>query len=168
MQLIKVNKARYRRHLNIVIGACVASLTIGSLAIAQVLIALFPDESGSHFYWNLSGAIVSCIAIGLLLNKFRTHEFMTEVAYVWDLKQSLNKINRKMRKLEAASLEGNVNALLALHYSYAGSRLLWQLDDNNIIMEELSAKEVELDNLAAKFKLVLSANDYDELMLQEF
>lgn len=168
MKLIKVNKARYRRHLNIVIAVCIVSLVIGSLAISQTLIALFPDQSGSHFHWNLSGVVASCVVIGLILNKYRHHNFMIEVIYVWELKKALNRINRRMRKLESAAHEGNVKALLALYYSYAGSSLLWQLDDNSIVMEELVAKQKELDNLALKFNITLNVDDYDDKILKEF
>ena len=52
MQLIEINKTRYRRHLNVVIAGCIGGLIIGSLAISQTLIALFPHESGSNFNWN--------------------------------------------------------------------------------------------------------------------
>lgn len=168
MQLIEINKARYRRHLNIVIASCVGGLAIGSLAISQTLIALFPDESGSHFNWNLLGVVISSVTIAWLLNKFRTHDFMTEVVYVWELKQTLNKINRRMLKLKAASVKGNADALLAIHYSYAGSRLLWQLDDNTIVMDELTIQQAELDNIAAKYNLILNTDDYDASILKQF
>ena len=138
MQLKQINKQRYRRHLNIVIIVSIISLALGSLGIAQALIAFFPDESGSHFHWNLLGVIVSAVSIGFTLHKFRNHTFMYEVTYVWDLKQSLNKINRKMRQLQSAANQGNYHALLALHFSCAGSRLLWQLDDNTILMDDLA------------------------------
>jgi hypothetical protein len=124
MQLIQIDKARYRKHLNRVIIGCGLALAIGSLAISQLLIALFPDESGSHFHWNLIGVVITSLTIGWALNKYRTHDYMTEVVYVWDLKQALNKITRKMAKLKAAGREGNPQALLAIHYSYAGSRLV--------------------------------------------
>ncbi len=168
MQLIQINKARYRKHLNRVIVGCAASLAIGSLAISQTLIVLFPDESGSHFHWNLLGVIVTSIGIGWLLNKYRTHPFMTEVVYVWELKQALNKITRKMAKLKAAGREGNPDALLAIHYSYAGSRLLWQLDDNTITMDDLAIKQAELDSVAAKFNLTLNADEYNDAILKQF
>jgi hypothetical protein len=168
MQLIEINKVRYRRHLNIVIASCVGGLAIGSLAISQTLIALFPDESGSHFNWNLLGVVISSVTIAWLLNKFRTHDFMTEVVYVWELKQTLNKINRRMLKLKAASVKGNADALLAIHYSYAGSRLLWQLDDNTIVMDELTIQQAELDNIAAKYNLILNTDDYDASILKQF
>jgi hypothetical protein len=168
MQLIEINKARYRRHLNLVIVACVAGLALGSLAISQTLIALFPNESGSHFYLNLLGVVIASVMIAGLLHKYRTHEFMTEVVYVWDLKQALNKINRRMLKLKAAGREGNAKALLAIHYSYAGSRLLWQLDDNTIIMDELVIAQTELNSLAAKYNLTLNADAYDERILKQF
>lgn len=166
MQLIEINKVRYRRHLNIIIAGCIGSLIIGSLAISQTLIALFPDESGKHFNWNLLGAVATGVIIAWLLNKYRRHDFMTEVAYVWDLKQALNKINRRMLKLKAAGREGNTNALLAIHYSYAGSRLLWQLDDNTIVMDELTVQQTELDKIAQQYEFTLNADDYHESLLK--
>jgi hypothetical protein len=168
MQLIDINKKRYRRHLNYIIVACVVSLIIGCLAISQLLIAVFPDESGSHFHWNLTGVVITSLLIGLILNKYRTHDFMIEVAYVWDLKQVLNRINRKMLKLKVAAQEGNINALLAINFSYAGSRLLWELDDNLIIMDQLAIDQAEIDSLAMKYNLTLKAEDYDEAVLKEF
>lgn len=168
MQLIDINKARYRKHLNIVIAACIICLATGSLAISQSLIALFPDDSGTHFHWNILGVIISCVLIAWTLNKYRKHDFMTEVVYVWELKQVLNKINRKMRKLKMAGSEGNSDALLAMQYCYAGSRLLWQLDDNTIIMEELAIAQAELDSLVAQYKLTININDYQESILAKF
>lgn len=168
MQLIKIDKARYRKHLNRVIAGCIAMLVIGSLAIAQTLILLFPDDSGSHFHWNLLGVVVTTITIGWLLNKYRSHPFMTEVVYVWDLKQALNKITRKMSKLKAAGQAGNIDALVAIQYSYAGSRLLWNLDDNTISMEELGVAQLELDRLAEKYQVSLNPDDYNEQLLKQF
>jgi hypothetical protein len=168
MKLIEINKTRYRRHLNIVIAGCIGGLAIGSLAISQTLIALFPDESGKHFNWNLLGVVIASVTIAWLLHKYRTHNFMTEVVYVWELKQALNKINRKMSKLKVASSEGNADALLAIHYSYAGSRLLWKLDDNTIVIDELTIQQTELNSTATKFNLTLNADDYDDRILKQF
>ena len=168
MQLIDVNKARYNRHVKIVFARCAIGLAIGSLSLSQLLIALFPDDSGRHFHWNLLGVVVTAITIAWLLNKVRRHDFMREVTYVWELKQALNKVHRKMRSLEAAAKEGNLEAMLAMQYSYAGSRLLWQLEDNTLTMSELAIKQAELDRLAEKFNVTLNANDYDENMLKRF
>ena len=168
MQLININKERYRRHLNYVIFACVATLLIGSLGISQTLIALFPDESGSHFHWNLTGVIGTSLIIGLLLNKYKSHNFMIEVAYVWELKKALNRINRRMLKLKAAAQEGDIDAMLAINYSYAGSRLLWQLDDNTIIMDQLAIDQAALDSLTVKYHLTLDVEKYDDSVLKKF
>jgi hypothetical protein len=168
MQLIDIDKTRYRKHLKIVFISCAVSLAVASLALSQTLIAVFPDESGSHFHWNLLGVVVSAATIGWLLNRYRQHDFMREVTYVWELKQALNKITRKMRKLEAAALDGDRNALLAMQYSYAGSRLVWQLDDNTLTLDALAIKQYELDRLAEKFHITLSVADYDEKILTAF
>ena len=168
MKLKQIDKARYRKHLNIVIVACVLVFAAGSLLIAQGLIALFPDESGSHFHWNLTGVIITAVLIGTLLNTYRKHPFMTEVVYVWELKQSLNKINRKLAKIKPAAEQGDINAMIILQYSYAGSRLLWHLDDNNIVMDELSIAQAELDSVAQKYQLSPKAEAYEEVMLKQF
>lgn len=168
MQLIKINKARYRKHLNYVIVACVIAFAAGSLMISQGLIALFPDESGSHFHWNLTGVVITGLLIGFTLNKYRHHPFMKEVVYVWDLKQTLNRINRRLTKLKDAAEDGNVKAMIALQYSYSGSRLLWELDDNNIVLEELTVAQAELDVLANKYQLDLDPADFDESSLKQF
>lgn len=73
-----------------------------------------------------------------------------------------------MRALATAANEGNINALVAMQYSYAGSRLLWQLDDNTLTLDELAIKQAELDRMAEKFNVALNANDYDESMLELF
>ena len=168
MKLLEIDKVRYRRHLNLVIAGCIGSLAVGSLAISQTLIGLFPDESGSHFNWNLTGVVITSVTIAWLLNKYRYHGFMTEVAYVWDLKQVLNKINRRMLKLKAAGHDGNFDALNAIHYSYAGSRLLWQLDDNTLVMDELIIQQTEIDNLAKKYNLTLDVDNFDKRALKQF
>jgi hypothetical protein len=166
MQLELINKQRYRRHLNIVIAACITILVIGSLGIAQLLILLFPDPSGSHFYWNLLGVVMTCLSLVYLLLKFKDHDFMTEVTYVWDLKQSLNKITRAMRKLTIAANQGNQNAMNALQCSYDGSRQLWLLDDNVLTLQSLDHSQKELDQLAIKYDFLLDAKNYHSDLLK--
>ncbi len=168
MQLTEIDKSRYRRHLNRVILLCIISLAAGSLGISQLLIQLFPADSGSHFHWNLSGVVVSAIGIAYTLNKFRHHPYMKEVVYVWELKQALNKISRKMAKIKPLAQQGNVDALITLQFCYAGSRQLWMLDDNTITMDELAIQQAELDSQAATYKLTLDPADYKESMLCQF
>lgn len=168
MKLQEINKTRYRNHLNKVIAGCIAALVIGSLGIAQALIAVFPSEQGSHFYWNLAGVVVTCLLIASVLKKYKHHDFMTEVTYVWELKKQLNHITRKMRKLKAAVDQGDVVAMQIINYSYAGSRQLWQLDDNTITMEELSVWQAELDSKAREVNETLNANKFDPESLANY
>ncbi len=168
MQLKDIDKARYRRHLNLVIAACIAALAAGSLGIARIFIVLFPSDSGSHFHWNLLGVALSCFFIAMVLRRIRDHDFMYEVVYVWELKQALNRITRRMAKIKKAAAEGNTDAMLALQFSYAGSRQLWQLDDNTITMEELGVWQAELDALARKYSLSLNVENYDPACLKQF
>ncbi|GAK82697.1 hypothetical protein JCM19238_240 [Vibrio ponticus] len=168
MQLKKIDKQLYRSRLNIVIVACIASLAISSLAISQSLIYLFPDPSGSHFHWNLLGVVVSAVILASVLIKLKTHPKMAEVAYVSDLKQELNLIYRKNKKLLAAAEQGNKEAMLALHFSYQGSRQLWQLDDNTITMTSLNKAEEKLTEWVEQYGVTLDVSQYHRQLLQAF
>ncbi|NOH81469.1 DUF3087 domain-containing protein [Vibrio sp. RE86] len=168
MKLQKIDKQLYRSRLNVVIVSCIAALAVASLAISQTLIALFPSESGSHFHWNLLGVVVSAIGVVVTLSKLKSHPKMHEVAYVWDLKQSLNLIYRKKRKLDAAAEQGNADAMLALQFSYEGSRQLWQLDDNTITMDSLNTAQEKLDELAKEYGVDLDVSEYHSDILKSF
>ncbi len=143
-------------------------LEIVSVGLSEIRGVFVPDVGGIHFNWSLLCVVVTTVSIAWLLNKYRHHDFMTEVVYVWELKQTLNKINRKMMKLKVAGDEGNSSALLAMHYYYEGSSLLWQLDDNTLLMGELATKQTELESLAKTFNLVLNSDEYKEQDLKQF
>ena len=168
MKMIEINKTRYRKHLNIVMATVIACLAVGSLAFAQLLIFLFPSGSGSHFHWNLLGVVVTAMTILLAIRHFKDHPFLFEVQYVWLLKKELSLVSRKIHKLEDAALEGNKNAMLALQFSYSGSRQLWTLDDNTITMEGLNKHQQKLDETLLSFNINLDLNDYHRDLLNEF
>ena len=162
MQLLDVNKVRYRSHIKRVIVIVIAVLMAGSLAIAQALIALFPAAQGTHFHWNLIGVTATAIVVLVLLKKYKTHSYMLEVAYVWDLKQALNQVIRKMVKLNAATQQGQEPAFQALQFFYEGSRQLANLDDNTIALEELEIKHNQLRRDAEAHGVMLDTAAYKE------
>jgi hypothetical protein len=168
MLLIEIDKTRYRKHFNIVMGAVIAFLVVASLAIAQLLIALYPAAEGSHFHWNLLGVIVSVIITVIFININKQHPFLIEVLYVWKLKQALNLVTRKMRKLLIAAKMGDKNAMLALQFSYSGSRQLWTLDDNTITLANLEKSQAELDALLEKYDLIVDIKEYHSDLLKLF
>lgn len=168
MNLQKIDKQLYRSRLNLVIVLCIGFLSLSSLAVSQTLIYLFPDESGSHFHWNLLGVIVSAIATVAILIKLKSNPKMYEVAYVWDLKQALNLIYRKNRALKAAAKEGDAEAMLALQFSYQGSRQLWELDDNTITISSLETAQRELDEWADEYGVKLDISRYNPETLKKF
>ena len=168
MQLIEINPERYRQRLNKVIFACIGLLSIGSLSISQLLIVLFPSDEGSHFHWNLLGVVITGVFLLTLLIKFKTHPFLYEVSYVWDLKQALNRINRRMKKIETASQTGDKTAINILHFSYSASRQLWQLDNNTLTINHLTSLENKLNELAEKHQVTLNLSLYNNNQLVEY
>ena len=103
MQLREIDKTRYRKHLKVVFAGMVAVLIIIALSTSALLIHLFSTPEESHFTYNLAGVVIAAFFVGFVLTKLRQHPFMFEVVYVWDLKQQLNRISRKQRKIEDAN-----------------------------------------------------------------
>lgn len=162
MQLEKIDKQRYRKHLNQIIVGSIIILAGCSLAIAQLLIALYPDPSGSHFHWNLTGVIITCLGMAFGFNKIKHTAYMTEVYYVWSLKQSLNLITRKLKSIKAAVEQNDPAAMQILHYYYQGCRQLWQLDDNTITIDELTIWQAKLDSKAQELNIKLTATSFNK------
>ncbi len=168
MQLEKINKERYRKHLNIVIIAGIIALASLSLGLSQSAIYLFTDREGSHFWLNVAGVAIALITIGLVLNKYKEHEFMTEVYYVWRLKQQINYIHRKNKKINQAVEQDDVTAILIMSFYYKACRQLYELDDNIITLSSLNTKSNELDVKIDSLNLELDINNYDQSLLQDY
>jgi len=133
-----------------------------------LLIALFPAEQGTHFHWNLLGVILSILIVVVAFKANKQHLFLHEVVYVLDLKQALNLISSKMARVQQAARMGDSNALLALQFSYTGSRQLWLLDDNTITLGSLEESQGELDTLLLKYELTVDITQYNSELLKVF
>jgi len=153
MQLQSIDKARYRKHLNRVIAISILAFAGLSLGIAQFVIWQFTDGRGSHFNINLMGVIFAMLMVGLVLNKLKHHSFMTEIYYVWQLKQQLNQIIRRSLKLNQAVERNDPIAIQIMDYFYRASRQLYELDDNTITLEEHSTKALKIKNQMASLNI---------------
>lgn len=168
MQLKVIDKALYRKRLNRITVLSILALLTVSLASSTLLISLLSDGSGSNFWLNFAGVVIGCILVGSALKKLKRHPYFSEVAYIWDLKHELNLIQRKLRAIQAAAEQHNPSALLILAYSYAGSRLIWQLDDNTLMMSELNLADNKLQQQIAELGLKLDPADYRRELLDQF
>jgi len=83
------------------------------------------------------------------------------------LKQQLNRINRKLRKIEAA-VESNNDAMIIMNFMYRGSKQLYELDENTITMGSLISKINILEQRMQDLGLSLSTSAYDPIMLDQF
>ncbi len=168
MKLKNIDKQKYKKNFNQLVIVVIASLVLGALGISQLLIYLLSDREGSHFLLNITGVGITVFLIVVVINHYRRHPFMREIVYVWELKQALNRIYRKQRKLNAAIEQCDKDALTALYFSYQGSKQLYTLDDNTITLDDLerSLRELEAKIEACGYKI--RAEDYDPAVLDRF
>ncbi len=167
IKLQDINKARYRKHLNIVIGVVIVLMLSLSLGCSTLLIQVFGSD-GSHFKLNLAGVAIAGVIVLLLLKAVRYEPFMYEVMYVWELKKSINLINRHINKVIAAVEEGDKVAMQILNYCYQASKQLYTLDDNTVNMDELNQAIDNLQKEAQAVGLVLDLSDYQPEHLADY
>lgn len=168
MRLRAIDKNRYSKHYKMVFGAIVLALIVFSLSTSALLIRFFSTPEASHFVQNLAGVIVAALLVSYGVYRFRYHPFMDEVIYVWNLKQQLNRIYRKQRKIEPLVDENNLDAMVIMNYFYQGSKQLYELDDNTITLDNLAIKFNHLNNRLEQTGLKLTTEEYAPDMLDRF
>ena len=168
MQLREIDKKRYSKHYKVIFAGIAFVLLVIAPATSALFINLFSNPEGSYFFHNLAGVVVGVTIVGLLLTKFRHHPYMVEVVYVWDLKQQLNKIHRKQRKIEAAIENNDKEAMIIMNFMLQGSKQLYELDDNTITMEDL-LKKIQVHNECMQAAGLSSSTDsYNPALLERF
>ncbi|WP_417222267.1 DUF3087 family protein [Amphritea sp.] len=168
MQLKEINKERYSKHYKQIMIGVVIILAVIALAVSSLLIQVMGNADGNNFWLNVAGVVIGGIVVVALLRHHRDHEYMHEVSYVWDLKQMLNKIYRKQKKLKEAVEAGDRDAMVIMHWSYNGSEQLYNLDNNTLTMEELHKSMRELQLTMEKYGVNVTNDDFRPEMLDKF
>lgn len=197
MQLIEIDKARYRKNLNVVIIGFIASLLILSLLFGSILINLFSSipevtefsqsasdvvtdvvndgvsnqegiEQESNFRYNLLGVILALLANAAVLHSVKDSKYFKEIIYVWRLKQSQNLIYRKFKKIKLAADNGEDKALTILSFYYESQIQVYQLDDNTITLSTVQSKLAAIKEQANKLGLTINSSDFDKSLLKDY
>ena len=168
MQLINIDKTRYRKHLNIVIAGFIGTLLVLALTFGQLLIVSFAQEGVSNFRYNLLGVVLSLLGCAAILHTFKSSGFFKEVYYVWQLKQLQNSIYRKLKKIKAAAKEDDANALIILSFYYQSLYLVYQLDDNTLTINKVNDEISKLQETIANKYLTISADQFDKKLLSYY
>ena len=168
MQLKEIDKQLYSKRVKVVFGGIVAALLVLTLAFSSLYIQLFSTPEADHFWLNLAGVATAAFVVVWMMNRLRSHPFLNEVAYVWDLKQMLNRIYRKQKKIEAAADQGNHDALVIMDFQLRGSKQLYELDDNTITLETLIPKLLENERRMQQAGISVDAVSFDPSQLENF
>ena len=168
MHLQDIEKATYRQRFRIVFVAVVVLLVVVSLGTSTLLIARFGTPGESHFWLNLTGVAVGAAVVVLTLTKLRQHPYLREVVYVWDLKQQLNQIYRRQRKIEPLVEKNDPDAIAIMYFFYRGSQQLYELDDNTITMDTIELKLRALQRRIEELGINVTTDSYRKAMLERF
>ncbi|HCM47418.1 MAG TPA: DUF3087 domain-containing protein [Colwellia sp.] len=185
MQLIEIDKVRYRKHLNIVIVGFISSLLVLSLLFGTILISLFstasdiselikvasdavPVQQDSNFRYNLLGVVLALLLNGAVLHSIKNSTFFTEIYYVWQIKQLQNLVYRKLKKIKLAAKEGEEKALIILSFYYQSQLQIYKLDDNTITLETIEKHFQQVNDTIAEHRLTISAEQFEKSLITTY
>lgn len=164
MRLENINKARFKKHLNWFQGTLVVALLLLSVGFSQLYIYLW-STGESNFWLNVAGVVTAAGLLGFVVNRIKEQPFMYEIMYVWRLKNELMRIYRHTKRLDAALAKGESVAYIIKYFHLHGSKLLYQLEDNTVTMDELNRQIREFDKVLVERHLTISAEDYEPSLL---
>ena len=169
MKLIDIEKNVYRKNLNRVIVCFIASFALLAVLFGQLFIQVLATPSGDNFWFNFSGVVLALVICLSLVNKFKHHPFMTEIYYVWQLKQQINFIYRKLTKIKSSAFNDvDIEALTILDFYYKACEKLYLLDDNTITLSSLKKEQKELEQLLRSYNLSVENHQYQQSLLAKF
>lgn len=168
MQLRHVDKVLYRKRMNILMVSTAIILLLTSLTVSNLLIAAFGSEvDGDNFWWNIIGVAAGMAVVGILYKIMSAKPFMAEVNYVRGLKREMNRIYRSSKKVQAALVENDKNAIIISYYNLQASKQVYELDSNTLTMDELNEKIKSLDAQIESLGLDISTDDYRPEMVKQ-
>tara|TARA_R110002050_G_scaffold299149_1_gene463987 strand:+ start:2344 stop:2853 length:510 start_codon:yes stop_codon:yes gene_type:complete len=168
MQLININKTRYRKHLNIVIAGFIITLLILALVFGQLLIAIFAQEDLNNFRYNLLGVVLALLACAAILHSLKNSVFFKEIYYVWQLKQIQNLIYRKLKKIKAGVENDETNAMIILLFYYQSLQQVYQLDDNTLTIANVDKQLNDLQETITNKCLKINAEQFNKKLLDSY
>lgn len=168
MQLINIDKKRYRKHLNLIIAGFIGALLVLALVFGQVLIAMFEQEGVNNFRYNLLGVILSLLACAAVLHVLKNSLFFKEVYYVWQVKQLQNLIYRKLKKIKLAAGNDEPNALIILMFYYQSLLQVYQLDDNTLTISKVNKDLSDLQEKITINNININVEQFDKKLLSSY
>ncbi|MEW6996945.1 DUF3087 family protein [Colwelliaceae bacterium BS250] len=166
MKLENIDKKTYRKHLNKIIVGFIITFMVLAVLFGQLFILIFAGNVDNNFWFNFSGVVLALIFTLTIINHFKHHKFMSEVYYVWKMKQQINYIYRKLKVVKKQALqESDISALIILSFYYKACRQLYTLDDNTITLSSLNRDEQELIAHLNSHNLTIDVNDYQQQLL---
>ncbi len=168
MKLQTIDKALYRKRLNILIAINIVVLLATSLSVSNILITLFGSEvDGDNFLWNVLGVIAGLFVMAGLFKILVSRPFMAEINYVRQVKQEMNRIYRSSKKIQAACEQDNTIALVISYFNLQASKQVYELDNNTLTMDELNTKIASLDKQIERLGITVSTDDYQPELIDQ-
>ena len=182
MLLKEINKAIYRKRLNIVIALFIICLTAISISLGAILIHLFGEalpaidpvtgEALSNFRYNFVGVILALLICISILQQLKSHPFCKEIHYVWVLKQIQNIIYRRLKNIKAAAnnyeKEPDINAFVILNFYYKSLIQVYMLDNNTLTISTVKQDLASLEARMAELNIDVTKHEFNRVLLIEY
>lgn len=166
MEFKQINKHEYKKRVNQLQLGIVVTLLLMSLVMSEFL-RLLLVSGDSHFGLNVTSVVLSVIIVAFTVYRFKHHPYWSDILYIWQLKQVLNRIYGKLRWIEEGLAADNPTAITVQFFYLKASYFVYSLEDNTLTLSDISKQLNELNEQIERLELNLSVDDFDESLLQQ-
>lgn len=170
MQLEDIDKATYKKRLNMITILLIVALACISIGVSSILIAQFGSEtvageSTGNFHLNLIGVLIAVVVCAFTAFKLKETPYFKEVYYVWRLKIVQNKIYRKLKAIKKRASENDRDAIVVLNFYYRSLEQVYTLDNNTLTLPELKKNIINLEEQIDALAITVTIEDFDISLL---
>lgn len=161
----KFYRRQTRRATWIIIGLF---LVVGMLT-ATLFVQWLGPYSNSPMVVNFMGAFAGLVLTGLIVKWFfKDRPWMKEAMYGWRLKRSLMQIGNRLRPLQHAAAQHDVQAMNILRFYHLGLEQMHRLEDNSTALIDLLADKRKLETQMTSLGLELDQLRFDPKWLEPY
>lgn len=158
----EIDPVYYRKQTRKSTLIIMAIFIVIGFSTAMLAVSYLGEYFNSQIGLNLFGAFVGLLITFGIVNAFlKNSSWMKEAMYAWRLKRHIMYIYNRMRPLQEAADQGDVEAIKILRFYQLATEQACKLDNNSHALSELSGKMEALESKMKAMGIEVNQTEFD-------
>jgi len=158
----EIDPVHYRKQTRKSTMIIVGIFIVIGFITARLTVIYFGEYLNNHIVLNFLGAFAGLLITFWIVNTFfKDANWMKEAIYAWRLKRQLMYIYNAMNRLQDATVQGDVKAIIILRFYQLGTEQMYRLDNNSFELIELRSQMRELESKMKEMGIEANQTEFD-------